>query len=290
MAIELKVTSETGKLKSVVIGYPHNFHKSSPEIINEKQKRYYSNNEKPTIESLVPEFGEFKFQLKANGVAVYEPNPVEKVPDQLTPRDIGFVVGDTFVVAGMAKQSRKNEWNGIRYLIEKMSQSKVIYVPEGIVLEGGDVIVDKGCIYIGLSQRSAMKGVEFMKQKFPDYEVIPIYLKNLESGEDVLHLDCAFMPLGISGGLIYSNGFIHVPDSIKKNYDVIELTKEEQEELVSNVLSVSPETVISRNHPKASRINEIMESRGMHVVKIKFDEAPKTGGSFHCCSLPLYRE
>ncbi len=291
MAIELKVASETGKLKSVIIGYPHNFHECEPEIVNESQRKFYSGRKKPTIESLVPEFEEFNHQLKLNGVIVYEPVPVENVPDQLTPRDIGFIVGGTFVVAGMAKQSRKQEWEGISRIIEQFDSSKVIYVPEGIILEGGDVIVDKGCVYVGLSQRSTMEGVNFLRQKFPNYDITPVHLKSLDSDEDVLHLDCAFVPVGNDSGIIYPQGFIKIPRSMELNYsNLIGLKKEEQKALASNVLSLSAETLMSRKHPRASRLNSILESRGLNVIKIKFDEAPKTGGSFRCCSLPLYRE
>ncbi|MFW5653164.1 MAG: arginine deiminase family protein, partial [Planctomycetota bacterium] len=67
-----------------------------------------------------------------------------------------------------------------------------------------------------------------------------------------------------------------------------EITKEEQFELGTNVLSVSPTKIISRH--SAKRINNRLRELGFDVIEVKFDETPKGGGSFRCSSLPLFRE
>ncbi|MBS3122936.1 hypothetical protein J4434_08715 [Candidatus Woesearchaeota archaeon] len=291
--IKIGVNSETTKLREVVIGLADNFHKSGEvEIVNQSMfKNYCDPNLKPTAEKAVPEFEAYKRTLEQYGVKVYLPHAVKGVPDQLTPRDISFVIGNTFYIAGMKKESRKVEYKGIEYLFDKFD-GNIIYVPNGIVVEGGDILVDKDVVYVGLSQRTDRRGLEFLRQNLgKDYKIIPCYLKSLDESEDVLHLDCAFNPIGEGCALIYKEGFEFIPKIIEDRYHFITVTKEEQQILGTNVLSISPNTLIVRHGKEFVNLNKrIRNATGVNVVEIKFDEAPKTGGSFRCCALPLYRE
>lgn len=291
--IKINVNSETGTLREVIIGLADNFHKSGEiEIVNQSMvKNYCDQNLKPTAEKAVPEFEAYKRTLEQCGVKVYLPHAVEGVPDQLTPRDIGFVIDNIFFVAGMKKESRKEEYKGIEHLFNKFD-GRIIYVPEGIVVEGGDIIIDKDIVYVGLSQRTDKKGLEFLKQNLKrDYEIVPCYLKSLDESEDVLHLDCAFNPIGEGYALIYKEGFDSIPKIIDDRYRFITVTKEEQQNLGTNVLSISQTKIIARKGNEFENLNERIRSiASIDVVEVKFDEAPKTGGSFRCCALPLYRE
>ncbi len=284
---QIFVDSEVGFLEEVVIGFPDNFHLIESEVVNESQRQHYGTELSPTPKTLRPEFDAFEKALHESGVKVLRVDEMKTVPDQLTPRDIAFVVGEVLVLAGMAKNSRKEEWLGIQSLIELLPVEKVIRVPAGIVLEGGDVVVDRGMIFVGLSQRTTPSAVEFLRNRFPNWKVVPVPLRTLSEGEDVLHLDCAFVPIGLSQALVYKPGIANLPIEIQKRYELIEVTPEEQRSLLINVLSVSPDTIISRS--KATRLNEVLRSEGFQVHEVQFEEAPKTGGSFRCCSLPLRR-
>ncbi len=281
------VSSETKTLKEVIIGNPDNFHLVRPEIVNAAQQEYYAGADKPKRGKLIEEFAGFQESLEAQGVTVLRPEPVHRTPDQLTPRDIGFVIDQTFVIAGMAKQSRQQEWWGLTFFLETLSPDQVLKVPNPLIIEGGDVIVDKGRIYVGVGQRTTIAGTVYLAKHFPDYEVVAVFLKSLPEGEDVLHLDCAFVPVGHEHALIYPQGLKSIPESIMNTYQLLEVTQDEQRMLATNILSVSPTTVISR--PQAARVNQILRSIGITVIEVPFDEAPKTGGSFRCCSLPLHR-
>jgi N-dimethylarginine dimethylaminohydrolase len=284
----LCVTSETGRLRSVIIGYPDNFHEVPPAIINETQKQYYFGPDCPTRERVMAELDGFKQTLTRCGVEVLQPQPVEGVPDQLMTRDIGVVIGDTFVVTRMAWQSRRDEWLGLLPILDELRTQRIIKVPDEIVLEGGDVIVDNGRIFVGLSQRTGPDGVAFLASHFPQFEVIPIRLKQLAEGENVLHLDCSFVPVGPRSALVYVDGLAEMPAAIAQQYDLIPVTKAEQQLLATNVLSISPTQVIARR--RAHRVNAELRQRGLDVIELPFADPPKTGGSFRCCSLPLWRD
>jgi N-dimethylarginine dimethylaminohydrolase len=177
---------------------------------------------------------------------------------------------------------------GLLPILDEIGTQHVIKVPDDVLLEGGDVIVDNGRIFVGLSQRTRQEGVAYLACHFPQFEVVPVPLKQLADGENVLHLDCSFVPVGPRSALIYPDGLAAMPAVIAEQYDFIEVTKAEQQILATNVLSISPTQVIARQ--RTSRVNAEMRQRGLEVIELPFEDPPKTGGSFRCCSLPLWRD
>ncbi|MDX1629434.1 MAG: arginine deiminase family protein [Fulvivirga sp.] len=70
----------------------------------------------------------------------------------------------------------------------------------------------------------------------------------------------------------------------------IEVTREEQSLLGTNVLSLDEYTIISRKHEKLKKLNNKIREHGIEVIELPFDGATATGGSFRCCSMPLVRQ
>lgn len=287
--LNIFVNSETAPLRSVIVGYPNNFLQVEPEIINETQRRFYFGTERPTREAVTQQVNNFISVLKEHGINVYQPRPLPYLPDQMMTRDIGIVVGSSFIVTTMAAESRRLEWRGYAGLFERFPQSsEIIFAPEDIVIEGGDVVVDKGKIFIGIGQRTTLKGAAWLMQNAPEFEIVPVNLKALNEGEDVLHLDCSFLPVGQHYALIYPDGLQDIPASLRESYEFIKVTRKEQQSLGTNVLSLSPNAVISR--PASKRINKLLRERGLEVIEVPYPDPPKTGGSFRCCTLPLFRQ
>ncbi len=275
-ALTPRVNSETANLTHVVIGLPDTFHRSNPEIINQTQQRFYYTEDHPEREKLILELAEFRNLLEHHGVEVYQPATVEGVPDQLTPRDIGFVIGDTLVLSNMANRSRRMEWRGLQKMIRQLD-TPVVHLPESLTIEGGDVIVHEGVIYVGISERTSQDTADYLAQTFPQYEVMAVPLRSSDSAQEILHLDCTFLPVGNEHALIYPEGLAEVPAAINDRFDLIKVMSEEQQDLAVNVLSLSPRIVVSRS--RAKRVNARLRNIGFQVIEIEFDEAPKTGGS-----------
>ncbi|CAN5115965.1 dimethylarginine dimethylaminohydrolase family protein [soil metagenome] len=283
--------NETDSLKTVIIGRWQGFHKVEEytNILDDGNKNDY-----PTVEQLKTEFQEFQQALERNNVEVLIPEYIGKfVYDQLTPRDVATVIRDKLILCNMAKRSRKYEVAGIFPLIRDFSgdEPDILIPPVECLLEGGDVMVDKGRILVGLSRRTNLKGYEWLLNVFGDeMRVIPLYLTDLKEEENVLHLDCTFNPVGENCALIYEEGLKPIPDFLEKDYDLIKISRDEQQALATNVFSISSTKVIARDHPQSKRVVKEMKNRGIDVEEIKFDGAPSTGGSFRCCTLPLIRD
>lgn len=142
-------------------------------------------------------------------------------------------------------------------------------------------------VFVGIGQRTTLAGAAWPMQLVPDYEFVPINLRGMHDGEDVLHLDCSFLPVGENSTLFYPDGMSEVPASVSETCDLIEVTSDEQQRLGTNVLSLDPSTVAAQ--PTSTRINHGMRARGIDVIEVPYTKPAKTGGSLHCYTLPLHR-
>ena len=175
--MDVFVDSETAPLRSVIVGYPDNFMQVDPEIINETQRRFYAGPDAPTRAAVTEQLNGFMGELVSRGIEVFQPHPLPYLPDQMMTRDIGVVIGDTFVVTTMAARSRRHEWRGYAHLFERFPEHvKVLFGPEDLVIEGGDVIVDRGKVFVGIGQRTTLAGAAWLMQLVPEYEIVPITL------------------------------------------------------------------------------------------------------------------
>ncbi len=292
MGIRFAVADEFAPLQHVVMGRGAGYHRDAGrvEVVNETHRRTLAEQGHPTEAKVIEEFAGLRAVLEAAGVTVHVPDLApDSVQDQTCPRDIGFVIGDTFVAAGMRNASRAEELEGIAVLLAACEGPRVA-VPEGVCLEGGDVIVAGGDIFVGAGQRSDPEGAAFLQARFRDTHAIhPVPTRPLSDGEDVLHLDCAFQPLGRGHALIYPDGLAEIPSPMRGRFDWIEVTRDEAAALATNILSVAPDHVIARDHPACTRVNALLRQAGYRVDTVTFDAVPSTGGSFRCATLPLRR-
>ena len=290
--IAFAVSNEFAPLRHVVLGRIEGYHRdpSQVEVVNEKMRQLAAAGGYPEVAQLRPEYGAFQAAMEAAGVRVHLPALApETVQDQTCPRDIGFVVGRTFVTAGMRYESRRAELDPLRPLLAGCSGERLA-VPDGIALEGGDVILADELLLVGSGQRSDPEGAAFLQQHFGNsFEVVHLPCSGPATGEDVLHLDCTFNPLGLGHALIYPPGLKDIPAVLRDRFDWIEVTRDEQSALATNVLSLAPDRLIARNHTACARVNAALRQAGYEVTEVPFDGVPATGGSFRCATLPLQR-
>ena len=243
----------------------------------------------PSEAGLLQEYADYAATLKKHGAEVLFADPEAAYSfDYTCPRDIGFVIGDTFFIANMAVQSRTDEIETIKQHLQHIDPDKIVRPPDGSLLEGGDVIVlDPHTVLVGINQRSNQSGFEFLKEYLAPLGTAVIPVQHSQ-----LHLDCCLNPLGMGHMLIH-------PESLQgndeatwnwlENYPWIQIDATEREHLATNILSVNPATVIARSHPACARANNAMKELGYSVDTIDFDGVPATGGSFRCASLALKR-
>ncbi|WP_137790343.1 dimethylarginine dimethylaminohydrolase family protein [Bacillus sp. E(2018)] len=270
--------SEYGTLKKVIVCEPR--YMKIDEIINETQRHFAKDN--INMKRAMKQHQHFVDTMKANGVDVYKLPAMEKFPEQVFTRDIGFTIGETVFVSRMGSNIRDGEEKVLRnWLLEHQINLSLI---EGDRIEGGDVIVHGDTVYIGVSGRTSEETIQELQSQLPHMNVVavpfdPIYL----------HLDCVFNILSETDALIYKHAFEEKDyEMLAATFNVIEVEKEEQFTMGTNVLSIGNKKVLSL--PVNKNVNAALRERGYEIIEVDISEIIKSGGSFRCCSMPLYRE
>ena len=269
--------SEYDELKRVILCQPQ--YMTIREVINETQEHF--KNEGIHIERALEQHGEFVKTLKDNGVEVILLPYHKKYPEQVFTRDIGFTLGQTIFVAKMATDVRAGEEDVLKQWLEDEEISYYNLAEDRI--EGGDVVIDRDTIYVGLSNRTDQKAVEHLQRLLNQFKVIPIPFK-----EKYLHLDCVFNVVSPEVALIYPKALTKKDiDFFASRYELIEVSEEEQFQLGTNVLSIGNKRVLSM--PINKKVNQQLRNHGFQIIEVDITEIIKSGGSFRCCTLPLVR-
>jgi N-dimethylarginine dimethylaminohydrolase len=250
------------------------------EVINDVQKRYQKEN--IDVEKAMQQHRQFVKALQENGVAVELIEPSKEYPEQVFTRDIGFAVEDTVFIGEMASTVRQGEETQLKNWLK--SRHIPFQSPACSRLEGGDVIIDQGTLYVGISSRTSKTAIQELQEKLPRFNVVPISFD-----EKYLHLDCVFNILSPTEALIFPEALdAETVKMLAKRYTLLSVNAEEQFALGTNVLSIGHRRVFSQ--PQNKQVNRLLKKRGFQVIEVDFSEIIKSGGAFRCCTMPLIRK
>lgn len=301
--MEILVSSETSKLRSVIIGIADSLGEKpvlsdlyDPKSIENLKKGTY-----PTEKDMIQELQNFVIILEKYDIKVYRPELIKDY-NQIFSRDIGFVI-DNFFFKSNILPKRANEFNGITSILSKFSY-QFVSMPENCHIEGGDVLYHTNNIFIGFydkydyknlfTARTNKSAVEFLIDFFPEKKIKAFHLnKSLtDPKKNILHLDCCLQIVGKNKAIIHPDAF-----TFKKDYkwlvdffgskNIFEINAKEMYDMTSNVLSINDHTVVSQ--PKFNRLNRWLRSHNIFVEEVDLTEVSKQEGLFRCTSLPLLR-
>lgn len=304
MRINLNVHNETALLKKVILGIadrnggtPKADEAYDPKSLENIRKGTY-----PKERDMVRELELFKDVLEKHEVKVYRPEVLADV-NQIFTRDIGFVIND-FLFKGNILPDRDREWRAIQHFAQHVEPSKLIIPPKEVHIEGGDVIVWNDHIFVGSyyggnyrninTARTNPEGVEFLKDFFPDKQVVGFDLIKSTSDpkNNALHLDCCFQPIGYHQAIICKDGFanreeVQYLEELFGAKNLFEISREEMYCMFSNIFSISPTVIVSEE--RFDRLNQWLISQGYTIETIPYHEIGKQGGLLRCSTLPLLR-
>jgi len=302
--LHLNVVDETAPLKAVVLGTAESCGPvpKPEEAYDPKSLKHILEGTYPKETDMIKEMDAFDSVFKRYGVKVFRPE-VLKDCNQIFSRDIAFVIEDKLVKANILPD-REEEFEAILHVLEYIDPNKILYPPDEVHIEGGDVMPWNDYVFIGtytgqdypdyITARTNLEGVEYIRKMFPQKKVKSFELRKSISHpeENALHLDCCFQPVGKDKAIIHKNGFL-----IEEEYqwlvdffgkeNVFEITAYEMYQMFSNVFSISPEVVVSEKN--FTRLNNWLRGQGFTVEEIPYAEISKQGGLLRCSTLPLLR-
>lgn len=275
--VSAKCWSEYDKLEKVIVCQPE--HMEIQEVINDVQKKYEDENIDKEIAQSQHE--QFTKTLEHHGVEVVTLPSSKQYPEQVFTRDIGFTLGEELFVAEMASEIRDGEEQVLENWLEQ-TDTEFLKLDVNRI-EGGDVIIDRDTVYVGVSGRTSMEAVRELQGKLPHQKVIPVPFD-----EKYLHLDCVFNILSEDTALIHRNALEpEMVQHLEEKYTLLDVCEQEQFTMGTNVLSIGDQKVLSL--PVNEKVNKKMRKHGFNVLEVDFSEIIKSGGSFRCCSMPVER-
>lgn len=303
--ITLNVHNETSSLEAVILGIPNDFGGTPKpaDCYDPKSREHVQNGTFPNQTDITFEMNELLALLQRYGVAVYRPENIVGL-NQVFSRDIGFVIGDTFVVPNIIAE-RAKEVKAISHIHDQIAKEKILITPKDCRIEGGDVMPNNEYIFVGCSDesdfstfqvaRTNTNALEFLGRQFPDKKVKGFELHKSDSNakDNALHLDCCFQPIGIDSAILYEGGFKNQSDvdflvDFYKKENIIFLSQDEMYHMCSNVFSLSPQVIVSEQG--FTRLNTELRKRGFTVEEVPYAEIAKMEGLLRCSTLPLRRK
>lgn len=303
--LNLNVRDETAPLKAVLLGTAKS---SGPvprpeDAYDPKSLEHILAGTYPKEEHMIREMEGFAAVFKKYGVDLFRP---EVIPDcnQIFSRDIAFVIENKLIKANILPH-REEEFEAILHVLEYIAPENILYPPEEVHIEGGDVMPWHDHIFIGtytghdypdyITARTNWEGVEYIQKMFPHKKVKSFELRKsiVNPKENALHLDCCFQPVGKDRAIICKDGFL-VEEEYQWLVDffgkdkIFEITVDEMYQMFPNVFSISPDVVVSERN--FTRLNEWLREQGFTVEEIDYSQISKQGGLLRCSTMPLVRE
>src|SRR5699024_8009405 len=274
----LGCNNEYDRLKEVIVTSPT--YMRIEKVINQTQKYYQNDN--IDVDKALEQHRYFLKVMRDHGIRVIEIEADPTLNEQVFTRDIGMTIGDQVFVAEMATELRQREIIHFNQLLDEQNiPHQAIQVDS---IEGGDVIVDGETIWVGISGRTTKKASKALQQLLADFLIESIYL-----ADEILHLDCTLNLVSGETALIYTDGIGEADyQKLRSRYQCIDVDHDEQFTLGTNVLSIEAGKVISL--PENKRTNRKLREAGFEVIEVPFNEIIKSGGSFRCCTMPVWRE
>jgi N-dimethylarginine dimethylaminohydrolase len=290
--IQLNIADEISTLDSVILGISEEL--AGPGEIDPKSRFHLEHDSFPTQKALNDEINSLLHILIRNRVKVYRPVNIRN-QTQLFTRDLGFVIGDTFFVANLLEE-RKKELEGIAYLLGQFDPQKIVYLNkyDDVQIEGGDVVLRNNTLFVGLSARTNHNGFLFLEEYFAgkkDVRQLELVVDEDDHTGHSLHLDCAFQPVGTDHAIVYEDGI----KNLQELYDglgipaerIFKTGKWQFVRMFPNVLSLSENRVIIEK--EFVELKYWLEDNGFTVEEACFKQVSKLSGLIRCCTLPLIR-
>lgn len=302
---KLNIKNENNLLHSVVVGIGSD-NGSVPTLDDAYDAKSYQTiieGTYPTDEALNREVEGLAIALKREGVEVLRPEALPGV-NQIFSRDVAFVLEDKLIMANIIPD-RAAEQQAYGKIIADIAPENVITPPEHVHVEGGDVVMLGDKILLGCylspdypeysMARTNKYALGFLKELFPTKDIVPLELikHDTDPYTGILHLDCAFQPVGGDKAILFPGGFRHTEDweYIVQLYgadNTCIITRDEMYEMNTNVFSISPTLVVIDE--TFTRLRGWLERRGVQCITVPYREVSKLGGLLRCSTLPLYRD
>jgi N-dimethylarginine dimethylaminohydrolase len=229
------------------------------------------------------EYKNLKATYESLGVEVLEINPVKGLPDMVYAANLGFPLGNKFVLANFKYKQRRKEADYAKVFFQKLG-FEIVDLPDKLYFEGqGDLLTVGGKFFLGWGKRSSKEMKDVLNDK------VGIKCIDLELQDPYFyHLDMSLGPLDSKTALVRPGSFIKEGLSkLRKEFpNIIETTEKDDKFMACNLVVVGKTVIIAKGI--SAKLKSSIRKYGFKVVEIPMDEFRKGGGSIKCLTLEFY--
>lgn len=197
-------------------------------------------------------------------------------PDSVFVEDTAVVFDRVAVIARPGAESRRRE---VEAMVEALSPHRPLrFIDAPGTLDGGDVLVTPGRVFVGISGRTNSEGARQLAGHVAPFgfEVIPVPVHGC------LHLKSAVSLLPATAGntpeILVNPAW--VDRTLFDGFEVIEIDPDEP--AAANVLPVSGCVICAEEYP---RTRARLEASGFATLPVPAGELAKAEGGVTCCSV-----
>jgi len=194
-----------------------------------------------------------------------------ELPDSVFVEDTAVVLDDLAIVTRPGAKSRRPEVDTVVTALRRWRPTATIEAPG--TLDGGDVLVTPGRIFVGLSSRTNEIGAKQLAAFAAPYGFATTCLRVT----GCLHLKSA-VTLAANDTLVLNPGWIDA--AAFPDFRILSI--DPREPFAANVLRIDDRVLCATEHP---RTRERLEAEGIRTLTVDADELAKAEGGLTCGSL-----
>ena len=226
----------------------------------------------------IAEHAQYEAALERLGCRVQRLPDAPELPDSVFVEDTAVVFDEVAIIARPGAASRRAEVEAMVKALTPYRKLASIEAPG--TLDGGDVLVTPGRVFIGVSGRTNTEGVrQFAAHIAPfGYQTIAVPVTGC------LHLKSAVSVARLAPALDARTLLVINRDWVdSQHFDGFELVDvDSSEPAAANVLRIGEQVICAAEHP---RTRALLESHGIRTITVPAGELAKAEGGLTCCSV-----
>ena len=217
--------------------------------------------------------GDYVAALRATGATVTVAPPLEAYPDSVFVEDPALCLMGKAIILRPGATSRFGERDHARDALGAiMGTENVIDLPDGGMVDGGDILVTATEVLVGLSARTDEAGVELLR---PILEQLGLPLRVLKTPPHILHFK--------TGCAILDERTIFTDADLAECFEGYRtIVCPADEAPAANLIRFNDKVFCASGFPKTLKL---LTQAGYEVVKMDMLEAAKVDGGLSCLSL-----
>ena len=215
---------------------------------------------------------QYEAALRSAGLDVRRLVPRDDLADCVFVEDTAVVFDEVAVLTRPGASSRRREVDGVREALAHHRTLSVIEAPA--TLDGGDVLVLDRDVFVGLTPRSTISGVQQLRALLAPFG----YTVSGVPVRGCLHLKSAVTRAG-ERTLVLNPSW--VDPALFEGWETIPV--DQREPFAANVLWLGEQTIVAEDF---ARTNEVLARiPGAALLPVPASELAKAEGGVTCCSL-----